>query len=1117
MLKGRFSQYDSQDLNRLAAKGILEKLRNIRQRINVEFTARRLIWELIQNAKDNAAICNIDQNPDVNITIELKENQLIFSHDKGYFTNENVRGLIRRYSSSEKDRKYDQPSEIFSTTGRFGTGFMTTHLLSEKVIVKGVFQDDDLMFRKFELPLDRTGHDEISIINSIENSFNSIDTSIEKSSKFSSSAKENFKTEFIYTLANSDDKLLGISISEVKETIAYTLINLPAIRRITIKENELAFDYEILRLNDIPLDGRILNVFELKTNDIKAPLRYFATIIDQDISIILPIHKNSDGFEIERLPKNLPKLFLDFPLIGTEDFNIPFIINSSRFEPTDSRDGISLTGGTDRDTLTNCLIIDKGFELFKLFTQFVSNQLTWRNIYNLARIKAPKEVEWIDKKWYNEHIILPIQDFLLKVPIVDLNSGKRISIKDADDKNNIFFPSASKIEIREKLWALTVELAPEKMPRRSDIHDWHEIIWDESTRLTLEILTKGIQNRAGLNKLSADLKKTEAETIGWLNKYYDLLNLEDKFIDEIALGKYKVIPNQNLEFKSKLELYADINIDNELKNVLQIFETDVRQILSLDGIILKNNYPESESKIILNEKDQSAIVDQINKYLKENHYNSAKAINYLLALYSNDTNFPHRRLKTYDFAKTLLSDIPEKRVINHWSETVWELADRVGVDLMVRKVAECKNLNQLQVLIRKVNKDETKVWLQSFISYLTEGKFHEKLNSRNTPILPDQNGYFKIKDDLFLDNYKIDDGIKDIAFELGSDIRAELLDKSIAIELPENRTRSERNIADVISKLVKTIWRDDRARIEKKDVIRKLYLWMNRNREIAEQIFGDVYEKRYLLVSDEEIAANIEKAEIIDEIIHQTDLSPKEIRDKFIEFVKNPGVFQLEFKGGDKLINDPNAVSELNDLLRSKNLTIEQLKLLIANIDADEDEMGILYSTSTHLPQNEKNIENEQARELVYERLNKEGFEFREGKGSNSVVNGVFKENVEYPLVVKSYKNNASKFNIRPNEWIQLSKPNSMFWVHRGAGKLEVLTLEGLLKANSDFHVQFETETFSFEGLVEFAKIFRLVKNVHFQLDAPNFSMADLLDSYGFNVRKSDIKAIGSDNVNLLH
>ncbi len=153
-----FGKFDTQDLNRKSALDIFEKLRPIRQGINKEFIARRLIWELIQNAKDNVAVCNVNSDNNLVVEISLTNNKFIFSHNKGYFKNENVRGLIRRYSSSDKDRSETNSEAVPATTGRFGTGFMTTHLLSELVEIKGVFQENAETFKLFELNLDRSGH-----------------------------------------------------------------------------------------------------------------------------------------------------------------------------------------------------------------------------------------------------------------------------------------------------------------------------------------------------------------------------------------------------------------------------------------------------------------------------------------------------------------------------------------------------------------------------------------------------------------------------------------------------------------------------------------------------------------------------------------------------------------------------------------------------------------------------------------------------------------------------------------------------------------------------------------------------------------------------------------------
>ena len=79
---GIFSKFERDELNKITAKSILEKLMNTRQNINVEFIARRLIWELIQNAKDNASLCS-DQGEAVDIRIKFYENEFIFSHSNG--------------------------------------------------------------------------------------------------------------------------------------------------------------------------------------------------------------------------------------------------------------------------------------------------------------------------------------------------------------------------------------------------------------------------------------------------------------------------------------------------------------------------------------------------------------------------------------------------------------------------------------------------------------------------------------------------------------------------------------------------------------------------------------------------------------------------------------------------------------------------------------------------------------------------------------------------------------------------------------------------------------------------------------------------------------------------
>ncbi|GEM_PF-5675117 len=89
---------------------------------------RRWVWELIQNAKDSVSISDIENPQKVNITFHLSNNKLTFSHDGSPFALKDLLALVRRTST----KSYNNEN---GNTGKFGTGFVTTHALNRKVNV----------------------------------------------------------------------------------------------------------------------------------------------------------------------------------------------------------------------------------------------------------------------------------------------------------------------------------------------------------------------------------------------------------------------------------------------------------------------------------------------------------------------------------------------------------------------------------------------------------------------------------------------------------------------------------------------------------------------------------------------------------------------------------------------------------------------------------------------------------------------------------------------------------------------------------------------------------------------------------------------------------------------
>ncbi len=170
---------------------------------------------------------------------------------------------------------------------------------------------------------------------------------------------------------------------------------------------------------------------------------------------------------------------------------------------------------------------------------------------------------------------------------------------------------------------------------------------------------------------------------------------------------------------------------------------------------------------------------------------------------------------------------------------------------------------------------------------------------------------------------------------------------------------------------------------------------------------------------------------------------------------------------------------------------------------------------STDISKNDQKEANREAKEIVKEKLEREGFEFTEGIGKFSTIDGVYKDNVEFPIVVKSYKYEDEPLKIGANEWIQLMKPNSMFWLHFGNRKLGCLKLYDLLRNQDKLTISFSTENLDVEDrLDKFAELLHYFGNVHFDFNSVNpsdYSIAKDLSDYRFDERRNEEELTGDD------
>jgi hypothetical protein len=1088
--KDKFEQSDKKALNSLIATKILDLMDKLRLDAN-ENAQRRWIWELLQNAKD---VAFDDQQVETEVNIEyLNETKSVsFSHNGKPFTVDNITFLIKQVSTKERNttENKDKPK----TTGKFGTGFLTTHLLSEKVIVSGVVKEPDLDYRNFVLPLDRSGRTTDQIIESVNNSISVRDT-LDSQPALANYNPNNFNTTFAYNLDEEGFNVAKVGIDDLHLSLPYTLAFLPSIKSVSIKHENVV--YELSDIENLTESIKVSTIHR-KTSSETTELKII-TLEKNDTTIAVEIELYNGKTNLKVLSNEMPKIFCDFPLIGTNDFTLPFVINNPNFNPTEPRDGVWLTDhNTEPKILQNKEIFLNGLELYFELLDFAIKS-DWGNIFLLANTDTPTEKKWFSKSWFEENIQKPIRDKLLKLPIVTLENGERTSIQNEEGKANIYFPYHSKEDVRERIWELEYKLFPNKVPAKKDIHNWYSVVWNDCFKDNLKAITEFIVEEKSIDELSKRLNNDVVKSIEWLNEYFDLLNFEEKFIENIIGDKFSVIPNQKGIFKKKSELKIDQKIEDELKNVLEILGIDIRESLRHNQIKTASKYKDTvDGQITYHTRTQEDVIDEINKILEvtgtNKNPNSGKAISYLITLFSEDEAFPKHREILYQFCIDLIpSEISEKKIIKQWSDSIWKNCDKPRIGRLISTISESKNINSLQVILGNKSLQEASDWVNSFIAFLNQQGLSEKLNLKTSPILPNQNGDFCIKDDLFLDNGQIDEELKDILEALGYPIRRELLDKNIFLELPKNRERNAEFVADEITRLITPRFSEFPRSEETKEVFKSLFLWFNQNKKEANELFESLYNNKHKLYDDDEIAANLEKAEILDEIIGETGLSPKEIKDKLKALLTNPNIAEILKTPTESLIPASGALYPIGS----------------------EDDIAISLSLIDNSSEKSRISISEDAKEIIFQSLREKGFNVSQSiKINYTVVDGIISPNGKpIKIVVKSAKAGNIYFN--PNEWLALAEPDSQLFVVTRGNVVRNVTLSDLENLNDTFHMRLNTESFATSNLKVFAKFFQYLKGTHFIFESPE-STTDYLQQFGLSERNSSSKELSADDKNLL-
>ncbi|WP_282155914.1 sacsin N-terminal ATP-binding-like domain-containing protein [Cytobacillus gottheilii] len=835
--------------NAHVANKIIDMMDKLRLSANSN-SPRRWIWELLQNAKD---VSNFGGKVKVKINLSVDNKILEFSHNGKPFSTKNIVFLIEQVST--KDRDEGQTDE--KTTGKFGTGFLTTHLLSEKVSVNSYLVDENEPMRKFQVTIDRSGKSKDKVMGSIYDAFQELERSNMVNEGDEEYNPSEYNTVFRYFLNEKGAEVAKLGIEDLKISIPYVMALNPQIEEVYIESENIK--YRVIDNTDCNLENS--TIYKIQESQDGINKYYFILLVtDQPVNVAVALEKKGEQVWIKKFDKKQPKLFCDFPLVGTDDFPFPIIVNSGSFNPTEPRDGIFLTENEEEKIQENMKLILKAVKLYQSLINYASDN-AWYGLYNATEIKKINTRDWFSPDWIKENVVDKLKEFIKYCPLIDSVAGERIALYCESDEIQVAIPNHLNEQMRSGIWELCYNWIPNELPRIEDIHHWYKSLWSECKNLDLEKLTMRIEELKGIETLNYSLESGYKPEF-WLNQYYSLIKRENRMIDHLVSGKYAVIPNQNGIFKNVKELSFDDNIDEEYKEILNLLGEDCKEYL-LDKSVETSNFIEYEK---VNNK---SIIKKIEEELKwANDDLECNVYSRVLVLYDEKIEY-EKQIAIQPFTvKTFGDYYQEKRYVKNISK---ELLDKSLINIatqIANKISETENIHRFVNEFSFSSKSEALTWLSDFIEYLVKNDLENLINKSTRPILPNQNGFFVTKDDLFLDDGEIDEELKNIATECGLDIRNELLDKEIFLKLPENREKHAKDLAEPILAFVK---KNEANRMNQSDeiktVFKKIFIWMEDNLDLAQIIFPELCKNKHWLYDDKEIASNMKKAEIYQNLL----------------------------------------------------------------------------------------------------------------------------------------------------------------------------------------------------------------------------------------------------------
>lgn len=577
-----------------------EELRNARDKVLVENTAQavfkhldrirdnrsslgaRWVWELLQNARDAAG------PQGVRIRAHVSATEFRFEHDGRPFADKEIAHLV--YHGSTKTDSKD--------IGEFGSGFLATHLLSNIVRVVGRLENS----KGFDFPLDRTGGDAEELREAMDRSWNAFEQSVEDALP-----APDFTTSFAYNCAEPGaSELVEAGLVELRRCGPLVLTFCPEITEIAVETSGAEWKFS----RDRQEEGGVRTIRYVGDG---GELTRFVAVSggDGDCCAAMQLRPAESGLEVDPAQQTAAKLFVLFPLAGSERLGLPATVNSRRFKPREDRDGI-VAGDSERAQENKRLLEESVRHQEQLFEWCAQNK--WAGADRMLAFDIARLPDWASSTPWFRPLLSELVCKARGTPLMRTPGGEWIEPQTA------WLPTTNDPSHRERLWMLmsSWEGAQARLPRLDDLASWSRNLsgWRELLGKSREdmdealTITKVARLVGDTSTVDGLLKRVvTGEGLPWL---ISLLQLALDAGETGLLDGHNLLPTQGGGLRRRADVHRDQGICEELKDIAEAFGLEIRdelldkcaEIEGLAELLASKREPELLDKVLARVKEE---------------------------------------------------------------------------------------------------------------------------------------------------------------------------------------------------------------------------------------------------------------------------------------------------------------------------------------------------------------------------------------------------------------------------------------------------------------------------------------------------------------------------------